>query len=406
MNITLNYPRAEFSKELEQYILEGNTLEDRHTNKDITLVKLKSLKRDFNFWNKEVINFLKVRFNSVLPNEYLNDFIDVDRFDLEPLAEVLKESDENILHFKLKNFKESCQKKIDVLILLQRNLKFIENTFPEYEDAKTNKIMNKIFISHSSLDSKYVEKIIDLLETIGVPSNKIFCSSFEGYGIKLGKDFLEQLRNELSENVLVIFILSNNFYSSVISLCEMGATWIKTNDHIPMLIPPFDYSDMKGVIPTSHGMKIDEKEGYNSFKELIEKYLNIFPINTSIWERKRDNHLKEIKHLITSSNVSSDTFSETKSFISEDDDYYANSNIIIKKNSEIEWPTDFEMQLYYIEKQKTAVENLKLHNPMDIDKKHFELIRNKARIEWKEDYEMQLDFEQRQIESLRRLNQM
>lgn len=126
--------------------------------------------------------------------------------------------------------------------------------------------MDKIFISHSSLDSKYVEKIIDLLEIIGIPSEKIFCSSFEGYGVELGKNFLEHLKSELNNDVLVIFILSKNFYSSVVCLCEMGATWVKTNDHIPILIPPFNYDDMKGVIPTTHGMKIDDKERYNSLK--------------------------------------------------------------------------------------------------------------------------------------------
>lgn len=265
--------------------------------------------------------------------------------------------------------------------------------------------MKKIFISHSSLDSKYVEKIIDLLETIGVPSEKIFCSSFEGYGVKLGKDFLAYLKDELDNDILVIFILSNNFYSSVICLCEMGATWIKTNDHIPILIPPFEYSDIKGVIPTTHGMKIDEKERYNSLKEIIEKNFNISPINNSVWERKRDNHLKQIKQLVETTGVSNIT-SNKPNPISNNDDYYINSNEVIKKHSKIEWPNDFEMQLHYISKQKEAVENLKQHNPLDIDKHKFDLIRKQARLDWKNDYDMQLHYEQKQVESLRRLNEL
>jgi hypothetical protein len=265
--------------------------------------------------------------------------------------------------------------------------------------------MNKIFISHSKLDSKYVEKIIDLLETIGLPSDKIFCSSFEGYGVKLGADFLTYLKNELNNDILVIFILSNNFYSSTICLCEMGATWIKTNDHIPILIPPFEYSDVKAVIPTIHGMKIDEKEKYNSLKEILEKNFNITPINQSVWERKRDNHLKQIKQIIESSHVSN-IVSQSTNITPNNDNYYLNSNDIIKNRSKIEWPNDFEMQLHYISKQREAVENLKQHNPLDIDKHQFELIRKKARIEWKNDYEMQLDFEERQVESLRRLNEL
>lgn len=264
--------------------------------------------------------------------------------------------------------------------------------------------MNKIFISHSSLDSKYVEKIIDLLETVGIPSEKFFCSSFEGYGVKLGSDFLAYLKNELDDDILVIFILSSNFYSSAICLCEMGATWIKTNAHIPILIPPFEYHDVKAVIPTIHGMKIDEKERYNTLKDIVEKNFQISPINNSIWERKRDNHLKQIKQLLESTNIPTNFPSKSPDIST--DDYYSDSHDLIKKQSKIEWPNDFEMQLHYINKQKEAVENLKQHNPLDIEKHQFEKIRKKARTEWKNDYEMQLDFEQRQVESLRRINEL
>lgn len=267
--------------------------------------------------------------------------------------------------------------------------------------------MNKIFISHSSLDSKYVEKIIDLLETIGIPSNKIFCSSFEGYGIKLGKDFLTYLKDELNDDILVIFILSENFYKSAICLCEMGATWIKTNDHIPILIPPFEYGDMKGVIPMSHGMKINDKERYNSLKEIIENNFNIHPINNSVWERKRDNHLKQIIQIIESTSTSEVNLKKSNSiFNNNNDDYYINANDIIKKQSKIEWPNDFEMQHHYISTQKEAVENLKQHNPSDIEKYQFDMIRKQARAEWKNDYDMQLHFELKQVESLRRINEL
>ena len=165
-------------------------------------------------------------------------------------------------------------------------------------ENKNSEKLEKIFISHSSLDSKVVEKVIDTLEAIGVPSDKIFCSSFEGYGVKLGSNFLDTIKNELNNNVLVLFILSSNFYSSVVSLCEMGATWVKTNQHIPILIPPFSYQDIRGVIPLTHGMLINEKEKFNSLKEQVEKFLKLDPININVWERKRDNILKEITSIL------------------------------------------------------------------------------------------------------------
>ena len=148
-----------------------------------------------------------------------------------------------------------------------------------------------------------VEELIDLLESIGVKTSQIFCSSFEGYGIELGEDFLERIKTELDDEVLVLFVLSENFYKSPICLCEMGATWIKTNYHIPILIPPFDFKDIQGVIPSIQGFKLNDEMKLNSFKEKVESLLSIPNSNDfSTWERKRDRVLKRINEKVTTPN--------------------------------------------------------------------------------------------------------
>jgi len=86
--------------------------------------------------------------------------------------------------------------------------------------------------------------------------------------------------------------------------------------------------------------------------------------------------------------------------------YYENFNEQIKKQSEDEWPDDYEMQVDYIKNQRNAIEQLKSHNPIDIPKGKFQLIRERARKEWPNDFVMQLDTEQRQVESLRRLTNL
>lgn len=408
MTTTLIYPKEKFEKELKQYISEGEKLLKREISFTINLAKIKSLERDYKFWKQEVQEFLKARFTPTYDNEFLKAFNQSDLYNFSPLAKSLSGKDVNSPLIKFETFQENCQSNIDSLILLERKLKFISEEFPNLDTPSKTENMKKIFISHSSLDAKYVEKIIDVLEIIGVPSDLIFCSSFEGYGVKLGSDFLDYLKDELNNEVLVIFTLSNNFYASPISLCEMGATWIKTNQHIPILIPPFEYSDVKGVIPTAHGMKIDEKERYNSLKEIIETFLALKPIAISVWERKRDNLLKEIKKLQDSTgiNLEPQNVATANTKHGSDDDYYKNSDEIIKRRAAEEWPNDFEMQVYHIEKNRNAVESLKQHNPIDIDKEQFRKIRENARVDWKDDFEMQLDYEQRQVESLRRLKNM
>lgn len=296
----------------------------------------------------------------------------------------------------------------DTIVSIANDLgiKLPDNVAIEKENDTTK--LDTIFISHSSLDSKIVEKVIDTLEAIGVPSDKIFCSSFEGYGVKLGSDFLDVIKDELNNNILVLFILSSNFYSSVVSLCEMGATWVKTNQHIPILIPPFEYKDIEGVIPTTHGMKINEKEKFNSLKERVEQLLKLEPVSMNVWERKRDKILKEIK-VILDENVTANSNNRIENALDNflnDDNITEDVSDKIKAQSKIEWPDDFEMQLDYIQRQNAAVGKLNSHRPMDISTEDFNIIRRKAKEEWPNDYEMHLDYEQIQVESLRRLNKM
>ncbi|MBE4605822.1 toll/interleukin-1 receptor domain-containing protein [Vibrio navarrensis] len=155
-------------------------------------------------------------------------------------------------------------------------------------DQKTTQV-NKIFISHASNDAKVVEEIIELLEAIGVESNQIFCTSFEGYGIELGENFLDAIKNELSSDSMVLFVLSENFYASPVCMCEMGAAWVLSKEHIPLVVPPLSYSDIKGVLPLTQGMVLTDVMKLNSFKDKVEKTFSIKnKLSFSSWERKRD----------------------------------------------------------------------------------------------------------------------
>lgn len=100
----------------------------------------------------------------------------------------------------------------------------------------------KIFISHSSKDVRYVEKIIDLIVDMGVREKQIFCSSVPGFGIPMDKDIYDYLAEEFSRtDVHVIFVLSRNYYKSIPCLNEMGAVWALKKEYMTILLPHFDY---------------------------------------------------------------------------------------------------------------------------------------------------------------------
>lgn len=70
----------------------------------------------------------------------------------------------------------------------------------------------KIFISHAYKDRLLVDAFVNLLTKAGVPEEQIVCSSTPGTQLYVGTSLYSELKKELtSENVFVIFMLSENF---------------------------------------------------------------------------------------------------------------------------------------------------------------------------------------------------
>lgn len=187
----------------------------------------------------------------------------------------------------LRRFREDYAILIKTINLLIEEL---NETSSESIDEKTlsPKFFEKIFISHSSKDKGIVEELIDLLESMDVKPSQIFCSSFDGYGIPLGSNFLETIKEEISKNVLVLFVLSDHFYASPVCLCEMGATWVLSRENIPVIVPPFTFEKIEGVIPLTQGLAINDTLKLNLLRDKILKMFNIPSQPMSSWERKRD----------------------------------------------------------------------------------------------------------------------
>ena len=107
----------------------------------------------------------------------------------------------------------------------------------------------KVFISHAYKDRLLVDALVELLVKSGIKSEQIVSSSTPGTQLHTGKPLYEMLRQELSnENVFVIFMLSDNFYSSKVCLNEMGAAWIQQSDCEMIILPGFSFSKVEGVI--------------------------------------------------------------------------------------------------------------------------------------------------------------
>ena len=67
---------------------------------------------------------------------------------------------------------------------------------------------------------------------------------------------------------------------------------------MPIVVPPFKYEDIKGVIPLTQGVSLNDKYKLNSLKETIVEAMLLGNVDNNIREFKRDRALKNIEDCI------------------------------------------------------------------------------------------------------------
>lgn len=190
-----------------------------------------------------------------------------------------------------------CDKNLCVVLASNLVSKMLDYFDEKYKSPK-------VFISHSTNDVAIVEKLVTMLEQIGVKQSQLFCSSIAGYGIPQGAgDLYDYIRNEMSnDNLFVIMMLSPNYYSSPVCLNEMGAAWVKQSTYQSILLPGFRYSEIKGAVnPRDMSFSLSDRENrhlaLNEFKDRIITHLGLTDINHTLWERFRDKFTDEVDQI-------------------------------------------------------------------------------------------------------------
>ena len=164
-----------------------------------------------------------------------------------------------------------------------------------------NRLFDNIFISHSEKDKEYAKAFVELLEDMHVPKKRIFCTSLADYGIPLNKDIYEAIKEQFTHNnIYVIFLLSENYYKSAACLNEMGATWVLQKDYTTILLPGYEYTEIRGAINAGGiGIKLDEdtdnlKHRLYQLKNKLEEDFDLQSEEDHIWERRIRVFLKHI----------------------------------------------------------------------------------------------------------------
>lgn len=203
--------------------------------------------------------------------------------------------------------KDECiqEKGINNVIPFEANKEIPKVIKAKEKDSVVEEKKAHLFISHSTEDIEYIKCFVAFLEGLGFDEDNMFCSSIDGYGIKWGDNIYEylagQFNNEENE-LIVLFMLSDNYYKSPACLNEMGAAWVLKKQYRSILLPGFDFGDLNGAIdPRRLMIKLDDEKLSIKLNDVKNQLINIFglkDVQGAKWDRLRDNLIDDIKRVM------------------------------------------------------------------------------------------------------------
>lgn len=181
-----------------------------------------------------------------------------------------------------------------------------------YPDSDTRPA--RIFICHASEDEVFANAVASLLIGIGVEKESILCTSKKECSIKVGSDWVEELRRSFTDyRVYVIIIHSSHLYSSPVSMNEMGAAWVKECPIFSFLVNGFMESSMAGVLTSNHqSVLVGRKDISTDIDQLRDNVIELFgievPKEDDDWKPLRDEFIKSISSLPADKGIVTDQF--------------------------------------------------------------------------------------------------
>lgn len=174
---------------------------------------------------------------------------------------------------------------------------------------------HKIFISHASADKELADEVVDFLALgLSIKATDFFCTSLEGLGIPSGDNFIEFIQEKLHESIVMISLLSPNYYQSIFCVCELGASWILSKAHIPIVVPPLKYKDIKDILSADQLRLIDKDSDWEEIRDELTKWLKLDNVKSARWAIKKDVFLKKLPSIFDNlpkpNTVSSKSYNE------------------------------------------------------------------------------------------------
>lgn len=154
----------------------------------------------------------------------------------------------------------------------------------------------RVFISHAVADKDLADAVITLLEMgAGIPTEDIFCSSFDEQGIPPGADFSPYMREQLKKAEVILAIVTPQYYDSPFCLCETGGAWATEKKFLPLLVAPVGYDDLRGALYGKQGLLITDSGKLDALRDQLS---TLSKSKTTRWNRKKEDFLKALPALL------------------------------------------------------------------------------------------------------------
>ena len=100
-----------------------------------------------------------------------------------------------------------------------------------------------IFLSHSSTDKPYGDALEKVISGLGDKNEQLIYTLHPLHKIPLDKNIYDYLRENINNNILTIFLWSDNYLDSPACLNEMGAAWVTQSDYTNIFTPDFNFGN-------------------------------------------------------------------------------------------------------------------------------------------------------------------
>ena len=275
--------------------------------------------------------------------------------------------------------------------------------------------MIRLFLSHSSEDRELAELLVQLF-SLALPlwSHEIRCTSVEGYKLPGGADTNAQIREEVLSSQCFVGIVSPSSMGSAFVLFELGARWGAKKQLIPLLGSGMKPHALKGPLAGLNALSSDNPSEVHQLVQEVGEALDVRVEPPSVYQKA----LEAVVYYAATQELPSGRVSEASTGRAtpsvptgvsvegagdSDSDEYAESEEVIERHCEREWPDDFSMRAYCMEQQRQAVAQLRQGRPPDIPEEAFETIRRKCAREWPDDYSMRQYCEEQQFDGYRQV---